>query len=65
MTAIEIQRMKTCEIVGIVFVTLLMVQLSNPSILGKIGVIVSAIYFIYLLIKIRIDEYQNEIISTH
>jgi len=54
------QAMKNCEIIGIVFVTFLMVQLSNPSVLGKIGVVVSATAFVVLLMLIKYSDYQDE-----
>lgn len=61
------QAMKNCEVTGIIFITFLLVQLSNPSVLGKIGVIVSAVVFVVLLAMIKLGDYQenNMLISSY
>jgi len=55
------QAMKWSEITGTIFVTALMIQLSNPSTLCKFFTIISAVAFVTLLLTMKLGDYQDQL----
>lgn len=55
------QAMKACEVMGIVFVALLMMHLISAEIMNIVFVILAAIVFVVLLAVIELGFYQRKL----
>lgn len=53
--------MHMSEVAGLVFVSLLMMHLFNPSLIGVFIVVVSAIIFAGCLLAIKLGDYQGQL----
>lgn len=55
------QAMRMSEIAGAIFIAVLMLQLSNPSTLGKVVTFICAAVFVGLLLTVKLGDYQDQL----